>query len=109
MLGAMQMASAPTQSIASRANTVSWISEPSMTPQPDRTTPIFFAIASSHTYSNALGMATQTKNIARLVKIMARLRGPGGCPWDREQTHQSIRHNLIEECYEAIDALDAGD
>jgi tetrapyrrole methylase family protein/MazG family protein len=54
-------------------------------------------------------MATQTKNIARLVKIMARLRGPGGCPWDREQTHQSIRHNLIEECYEAVDALDAGD
>jgi tetrapyrrole methylase family protein/MazG family protein len=51
-------------------------------------------------------MATQTKNITRLLKIMARLRGPGGCPWDREQTHQSIRHNLIEECYEAIDALD---
>lgn len=39
---------------------------------------------------------------------MARLRGPGGCPWDREQSHQSIRHNLIEECYEALDALDAG-
>jgi tetrapyrrole methylase family protein/MazG family protein len=39
---------------------------------------------------------------------MARLRGPGGCPWDREQTHQSIRHNLIEECYEAIEALDSG-
>jgi tetrapyrrole methylase family protein/MazG family protein len=53
-------------------------------------------------------MATQTKNIARLLKIMARLRGPGGCPWDREQTHQSIRHNLIEECYEAVDALDSG-
>lgn len=53
-------------------------------------------------------MATQTKNIARLLKIMARLRGPGGCPWDREQTHQSIRHNLIEECYEALDALDEG-
>ena len=53
-------------------------------------------------------MATQTKNIARLLKIMARLRGPGGCLWDREQTHQSIRHNLIEECYEAIDALDDG-
>lgn len=32
-----------------------------------------------------------------------------GCPWDREQTHQSIRHNLIEECYEALDALDSGD
>lgn len=53
-------------------------------------------------------MATQTKNIARLLRIMARLRGPGGCPWDREQTHQSIRHNLIEECYEALDALDDG-
>ncbi len=53
-------------------------------------------------------MATQTKNIARLLQIMARLRSPGGCPWDREQTHQSIRHNLIEECYEALDALDAG-
>jgi tetrapyrrole methylase family protein/MazG family protein len=53
-------------------------------------------------------MATQTKNIARLLRIMARLRGPRGCPWDREQTHQSIRHNLIEECYEALDALDAG-
>ena len=52
-------------------------------------------------------MATQTKNVARLLRIMARLRGPGGCPWDREQTHQSIRHNLIEECYEALDALDA--
>ncbi|MGA2138932.1 MAG: nucleoside triphosphate pyrophosphohydrolase [Verrucomicrobiia bacterium] len=53
-------------------------------------------------------MPTQTKNIARLLEIMARLRGPGGCPWDREQTHQSIRHNLIEECYEAIEALDSG-
>ena len=41
-----------------------------------------------------------------MLRIMARLRGPGGCPWDREQTHQSIRHNLIEECYEALDALD---
>jgi tetrapyrrole methylase family protein/MazG family protein len=53
-------------------------------------------------------MPTRTRNIARLLKIMARLRGPGGCPWDREQTHQSIRHNLIEECYETLDALDAG-
>src|SRR5205814_1994939 len=54
-------------------------------------------------------MATQTKNIARLLQIMARLRAPGGCPWDREQTHQSIRHNLIEECYETVDTLDTGD
>jgi tetrapyrrole methylase family protein/MazG family protein len=53
-------------------------------------------------------MPTQTKNIARLVKIMARLRGPGGCPWDREQTHRSLRHNLVEECYEVLDAMDSG-
>ena len=45
--------------------------------------------------------------MARLLRIMARLRGPNGCPWDREQTHRSIRHNLIEECYEALDAMDA--
>ena len=65
-------------------------------------------MATSGPYSDAFVMVTQTKNIARLLQIMARLRGPGGCPWDREQTHQSIRHNLIEECYEALDALDAG-
>jgi tetrapyrrole methylase family protein/MazG family protein len=52
---------------------------------------------------------SQTKNTARLVRIMARLRSPTGCPWDREQTHESIRHNLIEECYEAVEALDAKD
>ncbi|MEI6084502.1 MAG: nucleoside triphosphate pyrophosphohydrolase [Verrucomicrobiota bacterium] len=51
-------------------------------------------------------MPTQTKNLARLLKIMSRLRGPDGCPWDREQTHQSIRYNLVEETYEALDALD---
>ena len=53
-------------------------------------------------------MATQTKNLSKLLRIMARLRAPDGCPWDREQTHQSLRPNLIEECYEAIDALDTG-
>jgi len=53
-------------------------------------------------------MPTQTKNVARLLRLMARLRAPGGCPWDREQTHRSIRHNLIEETYEALDALDDG-
>lgn len=44
-----------------------------------------------------------------LQAIMARLRAPDGCPWDHEQTHQSIRANLLEETYEALDALDAGD
>ncbi|MFC1918412.1 nucleoside triphosphate pyrophosphohydrolase [Chloroflexota bacterium] len=39
---------------------------------------------------------------------MARLRAPGGCPWDRKQTHASLRENLLEECYEVLDALDEG-
>ena len=54
-------------------------------------------------------MASKTNNLSRLLQIVARLRGPGGCPWDIEQTHQSIRHNLIEECYEALEAIDSGD
>ncbi|MDD3192400.1 MAG: nucleoside triphosphate pyrophosphohydrolase [Oscillospiraceae bacterium] len=44
-----------------------------------------------------------------LVQIMRVLRGPGGCPWDAEQTHESIRKNLIEETYEAVEAIDARD
>ena len=44
-----------------------------------------------------------------LWDIVNRLRAPGGCPWDREQTHHSLRRNLLEECYEALEALDAGD
>ena len=44
-----------------------------------------------------------------LVHIVARLRGPGGCPWDREQTHSSLKHHLIEECYEVLETLDQGD
>jgi tetrapyrrole methylase family protein / MazG family protein len=41
--------------------------------------------------------------------VMARLRAPDGCPWDREQTHASLRKYLLEETYEALEALDAGD
>lgn len=44
-----------------------------------------------------------------LVAIMDRLRDPGGCPWDREQTYASLRGYLIEECYEVVDALDRSD
>lgn len=43
------------------------------------------------------------------VATIARLRAPDGCPWDREQTHQSIAHNMIEEAYEAVDAIETGD
>ena len=41
--------------------------------------------------------------------MQARLRAPGGCPWDREQTHDSLRTYLVEETYEVLDALDSGD
>lgn len=44
-----------------------------------------------------------------LLKIMKHLLGPDGCPWDRVQTHESIRKNLIEEAYETVDAIDSGD
>jgi tetrapyrrole methylase family protein / MazG family protein len=45
----------------------------------------------------------------KLVGVMARLRAPGGCPWDREQTHATLRTYLIEEAYEVLDAMDSGD
>jgi tetrapyrrole methylase family protein/MazG family protein/ATP diphosphatase len=44
-----------------------------------------------------------------LVRIMHRLRAPGGCPWDREQSHASIKPYTIEEAYEVVEAIDAGD
>src|SRR6202166_1243683 len=46
---------------------------------------------------------------ARLVQIMARLRAPGGCPWDREQNFDTIKPSLLEETYEVMDAIDARD
>ena len=48
-------------------------------------------------------------NFNDLVEIVKILRSPGGCPWDREQTHKSIRANFIEETYEAIEAIDNDD
>ena len=52
--------------------------------------------------------AESSPALVRLLQIMERLRGPGGCPWDLEQTHQSIKPQLIEECYEVIEAIDSG-
>jgi tetrapyrrole methylase family protein / MazG family protein len=51
----------------------------------------------------------ESRTAEGLQRIMARLRAPEGCPWDREQTHTSIRPNMIEEAYEAVDAIDADD
>ncbi len=44
-----------------------------------------------------------------LLKVMARLRSPKGCPWDREQSHLTLRRHAIEEVYELIDSIEAGD
>ncbi len=51
----------------------------------------------------------QEKQMARLRAIMHRLRAPGGCPWDAEQTHESLLPNLIEETYETVDTIKRGD
>ncbi|MDD2252114.1 MAG: nucleoside triphosphate pyrophosphohydrolase [Dehalococcoidales bacterium] len=51
----------------------------------------------------------ELESFETLVKIIARLRGPDGCPWDRKQTHQSIRDSLLEETYEVLSALDNDD
>ncbi len=47
--------------------------------------------------------------LERLIEIVATLRSENGCQWDREQTHRSLRPNMIEEAYEAVDAIDDGD
>ncbi len=54
-------------------------------------------------------MATAGEAFQRLVDIMKRLRGPGGCPWDHEQTIQSLRGFVLEETYEVLDAIDRDD
>lgn len=54
-------------------------------------------------------MATTGERFERAVSIMARLRGPGGCPWDREQTFDSVKPYTLEETYEVLEAIDNRD
>ena len=54
-------------------------------------------------------MSEKRYTINDLLEIMETLRSPNGCPWDKVQTHESIKKSMIEESYEAIDALDSGD
>lgn len=49
------------------------------------------------------------KNLEELIGVIRTLRSPGGCQWDREQTHNSLRPNMLEEAYEAVDAIDDND
>ncbi len=51
----------------------------------------------------------ESNGTARLLEVVARLRGEGGCPWDREQTLTSLKPYLVEESYELLDAIDSGD
>ena len=59
--------------------------------------------------SSPLPPDTKLPGIDQLLDIIAKLRGPGGCPWDQEQTHGSLRAGLIEEAYEVAAAIDARD
>jgi XTP/dITP diphosphohydrolase len=54
-------------------------------------------------------MSKRLSPIRKLLRIMARLRAPDGCPWDREQDHQTLRHHAVEEVYELLDAIESGD
>jgi len=49
------------------------------------------------------------QRVLELLRVMARLRGPDGCPWDREQTHRSLARHLLEETHETLEAIDSGD
>lgn len=53
-------------------------------------------------------MSKAGEAIERLLDVMRRLRAPDGCPWDREQTNESLKSDLIEEAYEVIDAIESG-
>jgi len=66
------------------------------------------SISSAETNRDAQSASTQ-EAFSRAVGIMARLRAPGGCPWDREQTFDSIRRYTVEETYEVLDAIERKD
>lgn len=51
----------------------------------------------------------EIKELKNLIEVVAKLRAPDGCPWDREQTHKSLKPNMLEEAYETIDAIDSND
>lgn len=56
-----------------------------------------------------IGRQPRGHRLLELVRVMARLRGPGGCPWDAEQTHQTLAKHLLDETYELLDAIESGD
>jgi tetrapyrrole methylase family protein/MazG family protein len=72
--------------------------------EPDRPTPAIDPVPSTPVQSRASG-----ERVLDLIRVMHRLRGPDGCPWDLEQTHQSLGRHLLEEAHETLEAIDSGD
>jgi MazG family protein len=62
-----------------------------------------------HVPAGPVPTSEQGRRLLDLVKVMARLRGPDGCPWDREQTHETLARHLLEESHELLEAIDRGD
>jgi MazG family protein len=62
-----------------------------------------------HVPAGPVPTSEEGRRLLDLVKVMARLRGPHGCPWDREQTHETLARHLLEESHELLEAIDRGD
>jgi tetrapyrrole methylase family protein/MazG family protein len=62
-----------------------------------------------HVPEGPVPSSQEGRRLLDLVKVMARLRGPGGCPWDAEQTHRTLARHLLEEAHELLEAIDADD
>lgn len=67
------------------------------------------ALAPGYAVLPARDPIVDLSSVAAVTRIAERLRAPDGCPWDRQQTHASLRPHLLEEAYEALEALDSGD
>jgi len=78
---------------------------PDDAPDPHRTGPI----SGTPIPDGPVPSSQEGRRLLDLVRVMARLRGPGGCPWDAEQTHATLANHLLEETHELIEAIDAGD
>jgi len=63
----------------------------------------------SHVPTGPVPSSRGGERLLDLVRVVARLRGPDGCPWDREQTHRTLRRHLLDEAYELLDAIEDGD
>jgi tetrapyrrole methylase family protein / MazG family protein len=62
-----------------------------------------------HVPQGPVPASQQGRRLLDLVRVVARLRGPDGCPWDRAQSHRSLRRHLLDEAYELLDAIEDGD